>query len=290
MTKHYPGLDVLNFRLATHTRRSAPSSHEGYGQEKPGPELPAFFPYLGKAGPVPGYTHCEPVESTPEKAQMPDFVRYVRNHETGKLRHLLRSAKGLTQYPAGWSLNRSEDIVLFFTASNPDGSRTGRYDMPEGVELDVMLQRGNRLAISVNISEPSIIIPSLNFSNPALFRFEFNWRHEIEHIWLNVGSYQYASLQDPPNLERGAYITDNSPPEWRPYDRCRGVPGRCEGYNEPCPEDTNGLIYNEVNYLLNNLTATPNLTQLETFYDVTAINNSLSWLRSLARVPMVGRS
>ena len=104
------------------------------------------------------------------------------------------------------------------------------------------------------------------------------------------GSYRYASLQDPPNLERGAYITDYSPPEWRPYDRCRGVPGRCEGYNEPCPEDTNGLIYNEVNYLLNNLTATPNLTQLETFYDVTAINNSLSWLRSLARVPMVGRS
>lgn len=207
---------------------------------------------------------CGPM-ATGHKAIIRDLMEasYYGNYRWAH--KLLEHAKTLLVMPANFSVVGHEEITLFFTAFNTDGTRTNRYVLPDGYWVSPQLQRGLKVSSVANATAIALFNPSTYTAIPHLWNAKFDDLYQIKHLQIYIDPVWYPTLQVPPSFTEYAIVNTSKPPD-RAYDACVGSDRECPGYDEPCQPEKLGIIHLLTEFLLLNITEKPVYDQVFTFF------------------------
>lgn len=225
---------------------------------------PDWWPCLNVTGSCPHTKGpCGP-KKTVEKDVIVDLMSASFHGNALWVWEILQYADSLLLQPQNRTITNVEDMVVYLTGYNRDGTRTGRYFIPPGYIISAQLQRDNIVSVVANASVPSLFLPG---NTTALHKWdgEFDDCHKLKNLRIYIDTLFYPDLQNLPSLTEYAILNFTKPPS-RPYDNCIGDDNKCRGYDKPCKYDVKSLLTQETLYLAQNITVQPYYDQVFSFF------------------------
>lgn len=222
---------ALTLLLACLTVLLPSARAHGHHPTSPPPSgLPSWWNCIGSDQRCRGYEQPCPSRRTVETAMMEDMVRYAVFGKYDGIYDLLDDDVVLTMVDTGITITGAENVAIYLTSANPNGTRAGYYTLDSMLAPPSIAVIQQELDVSVVINQTSPLF-GLRMD---LWQVKVDERHFVKTIDIFVPTFKIGEfLYKNPSISY-ANVIDKTHAARTNYTRCLGRRGRCHGFERPC--------------------------------------------------------